>query len=146
MYFFLVCLLPSFGSCLECRNLTTFDMMCEDESIVYILSGSPCQSNTTVTLTIINKNTQNITMKTVNNDINDPVKLGWSICVISFNVITFVIFFLLLVLILSSSVLIALKIMSKSFFCMPQNMIKIPKRLLLISIEKKWTQEHKNTF
>ena len=64
-----------------CRNLTTFDIMCEDESIVYILSGSPCQSNTTVTITMINKKTQKITMKTVTDDINDPIKLGRSIWV-----------------------------------------------------------------
>ena len=55
--------------------------MCEDGSIVYILSGSPCQSNTTVTLTIINKNTKNIIMKTVTDVINDPIKLGRSIWV-----------------------------------------------------------------
>ena len=59
-----------------CKQVTTFDALCVNNGILYILSANPCLSKNSISLTIISmKNASSYSRIVIDHDTEDPIPI-----------------------------------------------------------------------
>jgi len=72
----LMTLFPIYIECqASCQNVTTFSSFCSNNSVVYILSASPCQEMDFISITIVNEKKLDISHTVTGKDIDEPIPI-----------------------------------------------------------------------